>query len=63
MKEHTLTITFTEKYVPDGDEAEFQASIDRVMSELVGRVHLLVERHLWNDIVMTIAVTHPKEPA
>ena len=60
---HTLTITLTENYIPDGDGAEFQRAIERVLTDIAGRAHTLVERHLSNDVEMTVTISHPEEPA
>ena len=61
---HTLTITITENYIPDGDEPEFQRAIERVLTDIAGRAHTLVERHLSDDVELRIDISHPeKEPA
>ena len=55
---HTLTIKLHEKYIPDGDDTEFQATINRVINDIAGRAHTLVERHLRDDVDMTVSISH-----
>lgn len=61
MKQHTLTITLSEVYVPDSDGAEFRKSIDRIIEDVISFAQYLVFRHLSGDVTLTVAVSHSEK--